>query len=467
VVVDVQAEAERLQQEGRRRWFVELCGSEQWFTAWRYVYNDDRMGWLSCYLVPKADTRAQLRSPEYGGVPHTFRPGFEETDDETGYERYGNADGYEPLIHQRSWNGLHPDEDEVIEEYRLFHNLFRMTDGNLARVSDDGSADEAIVRFTTDGSVEFLLGPLRQYLAAKQCTLVACIDWREHSGARLDALEIEHEYMVVEGEGLIYSLGFGDRSFTFSRLLGKKAIEPPPVEQAGVWPYEEEKPEEYPEFIIGVDQDGDPISYSCEPGALGTYFDRDPDPAIPHYLRPVHFRREVLERYYARPDRYEVRDGMLWCGGLWSLHIDNDHPDHIVVYLGDLGRDLPNNERPHWRLHNVPPNGPPESETSIRRNRLAQFTDPTSPELLLASRLGKVNDAWESRYGWPAFKPLSNKDAHEAVRLRVPLSDTDTAFDEQVRVANTCDGETAPAARCVARKASSGYTTFTRGAREA
>jgi hypothetical protein len=433
VSVDPQAEAERLRQSERRRWFEERCGREPWFSVWEYVYTDERMGWLSCYLVPVRDTAAQLNEPEYGRVPHRFEPGFDDSTDPIRYERYGNGDGYEPLIHHRSWHGLHPEQIEVIEEYRLFHNLVRATDGDLVRVSDDGAADETLVRLD-DGKVDFLLGPLRQYLAAKQCTLVACIDWREHSEMALATLSLDKGYETFTGDGWIYSLGFGDGSTTFSRLLGKKTIEPPPVEHAGIWPYEQEETEEYPHFIIGLDDHGDAVSYSCQPGALGSYFDRDPDPNIPHYLTPVHFRRDVLERYFARPDRYRVEDGLLRCGNLWALQLDNDHPDHIVVYLGDLGRDLPNNERPHWVLHNIPPDGPLESETSIRRNRLAQFTDPTSPDLVMPRRLREVNNAWERRFGWPIFKPLSPEDEHDARRLRVPLSDSDTAFDEQIRI---------------------------------
>jgi hypothetical protein len=437
MAVDAQAEAQRLRQSERRRWFEERLGREPWFTAWQYLYEEDlRHGWLSCYLVPSDAAASQLASPDYGRIPDTYAPRFDDSRDGYRYERYGNADGYEPLIHRRSWDGLHAKETEVVEEYRLFHNLFRAADGNLARVSADGGSDETVVRFTADGTVEFLLGPLRQYLAAKRCALVACIDWRELTAAKLSTLDADEQGRTFDGDGWIYHLGFGDRSFggAFSRLLGKKVIAPPPVERSGIWPYEEEETEDYPEFIIGRDEHGDPVSYSCEPDALGTYFDRDPDPSIPHYLTPVHFRREVLERYFARPDRYRIEDGMLWCGGLWNIQIDNDHPEHIVVYLGDLGRDLPNNERPHWVMHNVAPEGPPESETSIRRNRLAQFTDPSSPDLVLPRRLRELSDKWTSRYGWPLLKPLSAEDAHDALRLRIPLSDSDTAFDEQVRI---------------------------------
>jgi hypothetical protein len=43
-------------------------------------------------------------------------------------------------------------------------------------------------------------------------------------------------------------------------------------------------------------------------------------------LTPVFFRRAVLAKYLAEPERYEVGDGGLRCSGFWSLRMDNDHP---------------------------------------------------------------------------------------------------------------------------------------------
>ena len=66
MVLDPQAEADRLRQSGRRQCFETRCGREPWFTAWEHVNNDEGMGWLSCYLVPAAETASQLKEPEYG-----------------------------------------------------------------------------------------------------------------------------------------------------------------------------------------------------------------------------------------------------------------------------------------------------------------------------------------------------------------------------------------------------------------
>jgi hypothetical protein len=428
----------RLLQEKRREWFIERCGCEPWFTVWRYVYVPERMGSLWCYLAPVAEAESSLRKPNFNSAPRRFDPGFDEAEDGFRYERYGNAHGFETLIHHRSWDGLHPSDVEIAEEYRLFHNLFRDGEGNFSRVIDRGASDEVVVRFGEDGSIDFSLKPLRRYLAAKQCAIVVGVDWREYSDVELSELGLaDRDEELARGDSWTYMLGFGDAPgfdhHAFSRLLGKKVLLPPPIEIADIWPYEREKDTKYEDFMIGVDENGDPITYSCEPDSLGSYFD-PPGRNVPHYLTEVHFRREVLDRYYERPDRYRVEDGMLWCGSLWNLSIDNDHPSHVVVYLGDLGRDLPEPERPHWKLHNVPPDELLESETSFRRNRLAQFADPKSPDLLFPRALDRTNAAWEKRFGWPLFKALRGEDELESNRLRIPLVDTVGAFDEQVRL---------------------------------
>jgi hypothetical protein len=53
----------------------------------------------------------------------------------------------------------------------------------------------------------------------------------------------------------------------------------------------------------------------------------------------------VLTKYYAHPERYSVEDGFLRCQGLWGLKLDNNHHEYIIVFLGDLGRDLPSDEQ--------------------------------------------------------------------------------------------------------------------------
>ena len=109
------------------------------------------------------------------------------------------------------------------------------------------------------------------------------------------------------------------------------------------------------DFIVGLDENGNSIKYSCNPDGLANNFGKNPD--SPNYLTPIFFRREVLTKYYAHSERYSVEDGYLRCQGIWGLQLDNNHNDYIIVFLGDLGRDLPSEEQMYWRSQNIPPEG--------------------------------------------------------------------------------------------------------------
>lgn len=71
------------------------------------------------------------------------------------------------------------------------------------------------------------------------------------------------------------------------------------------------------------------------------------------YLTPVTFKKEVLQRYLAKPNLFEIREGYLGCRGLWGIEIDNHHKDCVIVYLGDIGRDLPEQEQVYWKSFNI------------------------------------------------------------------------------------------------------------------
>ena len=182
-------------------------------------------------------------------------------------------------------------------------------------------------------------------------------------------------------------------------------------------------------FIIGVDEDGNSVEHTSDPDTLGNYFGANP--GAPHYLTAIYFRREVMAKYYAEPERYNVSDGQLTCLSLWSCQIDNDLSSHVAVFLGDLGRDLPYEERLHWRQFNVPPEGG-VSETNFRRSFLAQFTDAQAPDLAFRSEYAKIVREWEKAHGWPLFLPLSLGDAYLLDTVRIPVTNSQAEFDEQV-----------------------------------
>jgi hypothetical protein len=150
-----------------------------------------------------------------------------------------------------------------------------------------------------------------------------------------------------------------------------------------------------------------------------------------HYLTPVWFTRDVLMKYYEDP-KFSIEDGYLRCGSLWRMRIDNNLPDHVVAYLGDLGRDLDTEEQKYWRHFNVTPSGRRPSETNFQRSFRAEFAEPSAPDLLFKLRYGQLDKAWKEKFGWPIFLPPHEADAHVLKRLRVPISDSASEFDRQL-----------------------------------
>ena len=53
----------------------------------------------------------------------------------------------------------------------------------------------------------------------------------------------------------------------FSRLVGKRIVEPLPKTKSDFWPFAEVSEQEYASFIIDVNENGDEIIYTSNPDA--------------------------------------------------------------------------------------------------------------------------------------------------------------------------------------------------------
>ena len=139
----------------------------------------------------------------------------------------------------------------------------------------------------------------------------------------------------------------------------------------------------------------------------------------------------MLAKYFAEPERYQVSDGRLACLHLWSCQIDNDLDSRVVVFLGDLGRNLPYEERLHWRQFNIAPEAG-ISETNFRRSFLSQFADSQSPDLTFRQEYAYVSRCWQEVRGWALFLPPSAGDSHLLNTVRIPVTNSQAELDEQV-----------------------------------
>lgn len=359
------------------------------------------------------------------------------------YLRYGVDNGVEPLIIVRNFHRLQEDyrKDyrEISEEFRLFHKLYhdRKTDEYL-KIDDSGN--EKVVAVVKQNYIQICLEEIRQFLAIKEMHLAIQFIFSETSSHSLEKLELQVGDENRQDGLMCWMHRYGDlggitNCWAFSRLVGKRLIEPLTKEKSGFWPFSEEIEKKYEKFIIDVDKNGDEIIFTSNPDELKTPADpeniRGVDNNAPSYLTPVHFKKKVLDKYYQEPSKYSVEDSILRCGSLWCVFIDNHHKDSVCMWLGDLGRDLPYSEQQHWRQHNIPPTGG-ISKTFFDRQLGGEFKNSDRPEHVFKQLYRDLQKVSQEHLGEQWLLPLSTVDAYHLKSLRIPATDEQRDFDEVV-----------------------------------
>lgn len=387
--------------------------------------------YLQSFLLPLDKVEKDMENGTYNA--HTLMPGITVygswEDDEKVYYRWGNNNGYEPLVIKREYNGVATDSTEIAEEFRLLFNLyFNSQKDEYIDVSNGEGI--TVVKMNDNGYVTIHKRYLKTYLALKEKVLMIHIDSRCIS---IDNSEKIKEYGLAyrnDENTIFYTLNIGNTSTglkreNYSYIFAKNVIKGCSLCDSNIWPYNEEKT--YVDFIIGIDENGKEMRHTCNPKELSNYFGANP--TAPYYLTPVYFDAAVLNKYYSKPEIYKVEDGIIRCGVLWSLFIDNSNSDYVSAYLGDLGRDLPSEAEQHyWRGFNKSIGGK-LSKTKIKRDFMCIAADSESPDFVFKRTYTRVNRAFNEKYGWPLFLPLTEQDVYNFETLRVPVNNSIAEMD--------------------------------------
>ncbi|MEG4329340.1 hypothetical protein QUB37_20070 [Microcoleus sp. AT3-A2] len=436
-----------LLQSDWRETFIPSLGREPWVTVYLdQVTEDENLGIFSA-LIPNEYVETSFSQLSWDLHLEDGHPAcvvkHNQGNEEVSYLRFGKSDQIEPFVIHRRFHGIRESYNEIIEEFRHFHRLYHDFEKNQLLKFDE-RGDEIVVARIEANKVEVRLKKVRQFLAVKKMHLAIYFDLKRYSELLLadfpvklesekdltyHKLEYKQDLTYYELRASSEKIFHIDKHKSLSYLLGKKLIPPFPLERCGMWPFDEREEEDYMDFIIGLDENGDLIKHSCSPNRLANFLGANPD--APNYLTPVFFRREVLTKYYAHPERYSVEDGFLRCQGLWGLKIDNNHHEYIVVFLGDLGQDLPADEQMYWRSYNVPPEGK-ISKANFKRSFLAEPTDPEQIDLMFKACFVRLSKNWKAVMGWRIFLKLDEADQHLLEALHIPLTNSQAEFDSQV-----------------------------------
>ena len=354
------------------------------------------------------------------------------------FEYVRSNDGVEPFVIYRDGYGSHPSYVELSEEFRLFcglHERYKAEDERDFFVMDDNGNEDVVA---TIKGIQILIKarPVRYYLAARKMNLLIFVDIMRYSKSSFSDLDItpvqndivNEEDCTYNYTSLISHLFDGNRSGGW--LMGKCLLRYD-IDDFDAEHYPFSGNDQYEEFIIGYDKNGDEYSYTCDEDRLSNYFKQRGD--APLTVTPVFFRKAVLDKYYNDPSRYQVDDGCIYNEGMWSLRVDNDQRDFAAVILGDLGK-LPHEEQLYWKGYNVA--APPEvgiSKTAFSRWFEGRFCNPEFPDLKFKYLFRVFNEAWNKKYGWQLFLPLAADDEHRFKTLHcLTQAKNPNDFEEQI-----------------------------------
>jgi hypothetical protein len=267
-------------------------------------------GWTTLYRNAE-DTRPRNHSTVYGGLVSEEalnkelegyswnallghgRPGeifFWENDEQKWrYDRF-SGNRIEPFIIYRHFPGIDEAIIELSEEFRLYFNLFEeKTDSQTSFYWIDDNAEYHEIARITKEEVSVRTKFLKIYLSVRNTSLIIQFECMRFSEKSLSELGITARDETIQENEIIYNILTRDIASMWIRgdrtqnwLLGKVILR-------GFDDYTPDLVESYIEsgyesFLVGYDDDGEEIYFTCEEKCLSDYFTQIEN--APHFLTP-------------------------------------------------------------------------------------------------------------------------------------------------------------------------------------
>lgn len=421
-------------QSTEREYITSNLGKETWIPVSLFDETDELANTHWCSFAPlQFSSEKILKHFTWNSRLNELPFDLFESNGSYRYVRY-SEEGWEPIVIKRTFPMKVKPFFEVSEEFRLFFNLAPMgKSNNLFYIQADGNTDE-VVKFSAN-KIEIKRVYLLHYMMIKKLQLIFQFEFDKYAHLYEIQGDLNFKRVTYKDSDIHFDLHFSTRGWKagkplLSRLIGKKIIQPATRVTLNLWHLGISPPEQFEEFTIGEDENGSEIKFSCDPDNLADFFGKNE--GNPNFLTPVFFKKEVMSKYYNNPDVYSVGDSKIECSGLWILKIDNHHTDYVMVYLGDLGRDLPSEERKYWSAFNIKPEDRTISKVKFERDFMGAWSNSDYIEHSFKQSYESFQADWKKKYGWYFFKPLHENDRHHFKSLRVPTSNSHSEFDSQV-----------------------------------
>lgn len=345
-----------------------------------------------------------------------------------------NKISYEPSYHQPIKPFVLYGYDEgLCEEFRLYHACKFNSEGNKLVIEDE-SGDPIEIAKIERNRVQVHLKYLKSFLGISQLSLAIYVDCvRFSSDEMISQLEKKEERGEAHGfrwKRIIAKQLLSSGYKVISKFTARGIINPISRREAFCRKYGSDARRKKVEFIVGTDENGENITFGCNPKYLANDFGANRN--NPHFLTPIHFKKRVLDKYRSEPEKYSVEQGCVRCEGYWLLKADTDHPDKVIVFLGDLNT-LPYEEMRHWESCNIPPEG--GISCSYFENSFECIpTDAEVADLHFRKLYTHFKRQWNEKHGFSPFKEPSEHDRGLLQMLQIPSRNSQNMFDEQILI---------------------------------
>lgn len=330
-----------------------------------------------------------------------------------------DQEGIEPFIFYRSFPLLENDETyfDISEEFIFYFNLYEKLGSKQNRkyyyIDEVGNMDEVIV--VEPNLIRIRLKYLKEYITMRDMNFVVCFDYMRVMSTIPREWNIEYLDNIIKNENGIYNhLTKNIFSGTQNWIVGNICIEPNQSKS-----YHADLDNKYESFITGFNEEGDEIYEDCSK-------------SNEKYFKTTFFKKEVLNKYYNEPNKYEV-NGFGIRSKYFSLKIDNNRDDYVPVFLVELS-SLPYKEQLHWKQYNISP----QDKMNISRTYYSTMIEgnwdaqPSTPDFYFKMKYCEFNKSWYEKFGWEFYKPLSDQDKHLLTSLHIPTTNNVKSFCEQI-----------------------------------
>jgi hypothetical protein len=265
----------------------------------------------------------------------------------------------EPIVFRRSFDGMANYFSPIEISQKLVHslNLHFMPERNaFCRLDSEGDIYEVIYIFQDKGTDNFdsralvLIDQkvLAEYMAVGDFALFRKFDVTRFRLGSFSRWEEGSRHF--EAPDLFYYLGLSDGTASYihgGQILRSTVTVDQLIEE---WKREEDpNARNYEIFKIHDWKNKRYVEWSSSPSELSNYFTKSEKP---FEISPAFFSPEVLTKYKANPDKYDLDDRSITCRNSWYLKTyDVNEAGQVHTYIGYL-QSLPYKEQQHWRLYN-------------------------------------------------------------------------------------------------------------------